>query len=53
MKSHYGNDEYPFLTYKDPLSRIWMVEVHREDHAGISRTVAKLGENSGPHVLGD
>ena len=41
MKSHYGNDEFPILTYKDPLSQIWMAEVHREDHSGISRTVAK------------
>ena len=41
MKSHYDNEEFPILTYKDPLSQIWMTEVHREDHSGISRTVAK------------
>ena len=41
MKSHYGNEEFPILTYKDPLSQIWMTKVNEEDHSGISRTVAK------------
>ena len=41
MKVHYGCDEFPILTYKDPLSQIWMTEVHNEDHSGITRTVAK------------
>ena len=41
MKSHYGCEEFPILTYKDPLSQIWMTEVHNEDHSGVTRTVAK------------
>ena len=41
MKIHYGCDEFPILTYKDPLSQIWMTQVHNEDHSGITRTVAK------------
>ena len=41
MKNHYGCEEFPILTYKDPLSQIWMTEVHNEDHSGITRTVAK------------
>ena len=41
MKEYYGCDEFPILTYKDPLSQIWMTEVHREDHSGVTRTVAK------------
>ena len=31
MKSHYGNEEFPILTYKDPLWQIWMTEVHKEE----------------------
>ena len=41
MKDFYGVDEFPILTYKDPLSQIWMTEVHNEDHSGVTRTVAK------------
>ena len=41
MKVHYGAERFPILTYKDPLSFIWMQFVHKEDHSGITRTVAK------------
>ena len=41
MRLHYGNNHFPILTYKDPLSYIWMMTVHDEDHSGVTRTVAK------------
>ena len=41
MSSHYGTDEFPILTYKDPLAFIWMQHVHEEDHTGVTKTVAK------------
>ena len=41
MTSHYGNDKFPILTYKDPLAHIWMQHVHSEDHTGVTKTVAK------------
>lgn len=41
MKLQYGADEFPILTYKDPLSFMWMKQVHEEDHSGVVRTVNK------------
>ena len=41
MKSHYGCDKFPILTYKDPLAHIWIQHIHNEDHSGITKTVAK------------
>ena len=41
MTVHYGNDEFPILLYKDPLSYIFMMSVHNEDHSGVTRTVNK------------
>ena len=41
MKSHYGSDRFPILTYKDPLSHIWIQHVHEEEHSGITKTLAK------------
>ena len=41
MKSHYGCDKFPILTYKDPLAHIWIQQIHNEDHSGITKTVAK------------
>ena len=41
LKSHYGNDTFPILTYQDPLSYIWMKTAHEEDHYGVTRTVAR------------
>ena len=41
MKTNYDNEEFPILMYKDPISYMWMQQVHEEDHSGITRTVAK------------
>ena len=41
MKSHYGANRFPILTYTDPLAHIWMQHVHEEDHSGVTKTVAK------------
>ena len=41
MRLHYGCNKFPILTYKDTLSHIWMLEVHNEDHSGVTKTVAK------------
>ena len=41
FKAHYGNERFPILTYKDPLSHLWMKHVHAEDHSSVTRTVAK------------
>ena len=41
FKLHYNKDRFPILTYRDPLSFLWIKHVHEEDHSGITRTVAK------------
>ena len=41
LKVHYGPEEFPVLTYRDPLSYLWMKKVHDENHTGITTTVAK------------
>ena len=41
LKLHYSRDRFPILTYHDPRAHIWINEVHNEDHAGVTRTVAK------------
>ena len=41
MKAHYGSQRFPILTYKDPLSHIWIQHVHEEEHSGITKTLAK------------
>ena len=41
MKFNYNTDTFPILTYKDPLSYLWIKEVHDEGHSGITKTVAK------------
>ena len=41
LQVHYGPQEFPILTYKDPLSYLWMKKVHDENHTGITTTVAK------------
>ena len=32
MKAHYGPNDFPILTYNDPLAYIWMQHIHEEDH---------------------
>ena len=41
MQAHYGSDRFPILTYKDPLSTIWIQHVHEEEHSGVTKTLAK------------
>ena len=41
LELNYDRDSFPILVYKDPLSYLWIKEVHDEDHSGITRTVAK------------
>ena len=41
LESYYGNDKFPILTYRDPLSHLWMKKVHDEDHSGVTKTVTK------------
>ena len=41
LKTHYDNDEFPILMYRDPHSFLWMKHFHEEDHSGTTRTVAK------------
>ena len=41
LEAYYGTDEFPILTYHDPLSHLWIKHVHEEDHSGVTRTVAK------------
>ena len=41
LRAHYDNEEFPILMYRDPHSHLWMKHVHKEDHSGTSRTVAK------------
>ena len=40
FKLHYGPQRIPVLTYRDPMSYLWM-KVHDENHTGITTTVAK------------
>ena len=37
----YETEDFPILTYNDPVSYLWMKKVHCEDHTGITKTVAK------------
>ena len=41
MSKFYGSNEYPILTYQDPISHLWIKKTHKEDHSGVMRTVAK------------
>ena len=41
LKIHFGQELFPILTYRDPLSYLWMKKVHDENHTGITTTVAK------------
>ena len=41
MKLNYNEDMYPILTEKDPVAKLWIREIHEEDHSGVTRTVAK------------
>ena len=41
MKIHYNSESFPILTEKDPLAKLWIKEIHEEDHSGVTRTVAK------------
>ena len=41
MKHHYNAESFPILVYKDPLAALWMKEIHKEDHSGVTKTVAK------------
>ena len=41
LKIHFGQEVFPILTYRDPLSYLWMKKVHDENHTGVTTTVAK------------
>ena len=32
LKMHYGTDEFPILTYDDPIAYLWLKKIHDEDH---------------------
>ena len=40
-ESHYNSNRIPILTFHDPLSYLWIKHIHREDHSGITPTVAR------------
>ena len=41
FKLTYNKDRFPILMSKDPLAKLWMQEVHCEEHSGITKTLAK------------
>ena len=53
MKSHYGKDALPILTYKDLLSQLWMPKFTKKIIQGYPKLLRNQEENSGSYVLGD
>ena len=41
LKLNYNRDTFPILSPDDPLSLLWMFEVHCEEHSGTTKTLAK------------
>ena len=41
LKLHYGVEEFPILTYNNPVSYLWLKKMRNEDHGGITKVVAK------------
>ena len=41
LKLHYGSDQFPIITYRDPFAHMWIKKIHEENHTGITSTVAK------------
>ena len=41
LRVHYDTEEFPILTYDDPVSYLWLKRIHEEDHGGITKVVAK------------